>query len=381
MIVFLNFHVGRKGRHLIILLALLTIACPALSKAPVLKGESEGMEFGVYLLAERMGVPWGMTWQDRENLIITQRSGELYRMHRDGGRPQRITGVPEVMAEGQGGLLDVHREPDSGWFYFTYSKAVADQGATTLARARLEGSTLVDWQDLIVTQSRTDTGRHYGSRIAFDGEGHVFFGIGDRGVRPNGQRLDTHAGSVLRLTLDGDVPEDNPFVGKADALPEIWSYGHRNPQGLSFDPVKMRLWLIEHGPRGGDEINRVLPGRNYGWPEVSYGKEYWAPMMVGEATEKPGIESPVKYYDPSIAPGSLIVYRGAAFPKWQGNLFSGALKLTHLNRVILSEDGKAVAEERLIGDMNERVRALLEGPEGWLYFTTDSGKLYVIRPD
>ena len=157
---------------------------------------------------------------------------------------------------------------------------------------------------MLITRSASTPGRHFGSRITFDGTGHLFFSVGDRGVRPNGQDLSTHAGSILRLTLDGSVPENNPFVQQRSALPEIWSYGHRNPQGIFYDRKKRRLWSIEHGPRGGDEINLILPGRNYGWPVISYGKEYWGPVQVGEGTEKEGMEQPVKFYVPSIAPGS-----------------------------------------------------------------------------
>ena len=164
------------------------------------------------------------------------------------------------------------------------------------------------------------------------------------------------------------------------ALPEIWSYGHRNPQGIFYDRKKRRLWSIEHGPRGGDEINLILPGRNYGWPVISYGKEYWGPVQVGEGTEKEGMEQPVKFYVPSIAPGSLIVYSGKAFPAWKGNLFAGALKLTHLNRVEIDSSGRAVAEERLLEGLGERIRALLESPQGWLYFSTDTGSIFRLRP-
>ncbi len=351
----------------------------------LLRDESEGMAFRVEQVAGGLGIPWGMAWIDDRHLIITERGGNLFRVHRDSGKRETLQGVPQVFASGQGGLLDVARAPGdlgkAGWFYFTYSKEIDGQGATTLARARLDGGRMQEWQELMVTRSRTDTGRHYGSRITFDAKGHVFFGVGDRGERPNGQRLDTHAGSVMRLGLDGTVPSDNPFVGRSNALPEIWSYGHRNPQGLVYDQATDRLWLIEHGPRGGDEINWVKKGLNYGWPVISYGKEYWGPLMVGEATAKPGMEQPVKYYTPSIAPGSLLVYRGAAFPKWQGNLLAGALKLTHLNRVVLSDAGEFVREERLLEDLNERIRALLPSPEGWLYLSTDSGRLLVLKPD
>ncbi|MCW8840203.1 MAG: PQQ-dependent sugar dehydrogenase [Gammaproteobacteria bacterium] len=339
--------------------------------------------FKLERVAVGLGVPWAMVFVDADTLLFTERGGRLGRLELGSGEVEYLAGVPEVFAEGQGGLLDVVLAPDfsrSAKLYFTYSKSVGGKGATTLASARLEGSRLLDWQDLIVTRSRSNTTRHFGSRIAFDDKGHVYFGIGDRGVRDNGQDLRTHAGSVLRLHLDGSVPQDNPFVGHDDVLPEIWSYGHRNPQGLVYDRGTQRLWLIEHGPRGGDEINLVLPGRNYGWPVVSHGKEYWGPVAVGEATSKPGMEDPLKVYIPSIAPGSLLRYSGKAFPEWQGDLFAGALVLRHLNRVVLNGDGKVVGEERLLEDLNERIRALSESPEGWLYLSTDSGKIYRLRP-
>jgi glucose/arabinose dehydrogenase len=288
-----------------------------------------------------------------------------------------------VLADGQGGLLDVAVPPDftpGDWIYFTFVRDKAGEGVTVLARAKLNANKLEQWQDLLETQSATSTGYHFGSRIAFDESGYVYFGVGDRGERPNAQELFNHAGSVMRLFRDGRVPEDNPFTQSTDVLPEIWSYGHRNPQGMAYDYDNKRLWLIEHGPRGGDEINLVLPGRNYGWPVISYGEEYWGPIAVGEGTHKEGMEQPVKQYTPSIAPGSLLLYTGDAFPAWRGNLFAGALKLQHINRVTLSEDGKAIGEERLLEDLNERIRALVQGPEGWLYFSTDSGEVYAIKP-
>ena len=281
-------------------------------------------------------------------------------------------------------MLDVAKAPDyiqGDWIYFTYSKSLQGQGVTTLARAHLNGSTLQDWDDLLLTHSDTETNVHYGSRIAFDDNGYIYFSIGDRGIRENAQDLTLHAGSILRLKRDGNIPIDNPFVDTANALPEIWSYGHRNPQGLAWDNDNKRLWSIEHGPRGGDEINLIEKGKNYGWPIISYGKEYWGPVSVGEGTHKAGMEQPVKYYVPSIAPGSLLYYTGDAFPEWQGDLLAGALILRHLNRVELNEQGEAIAEERLLEDLNQRIRALVQSPEGWVYFSTDRGNIYVLTPN
>ena len=339
--------------------------------------------FKLELLAQGLGVPWAMAFLNDRELIFTERQGNIRILDLESLEITTLRGVVEVDAEGQGGMLDVATGPDyttRDWLYFTYSKSTVSGAVTTLARARRTGNQLSDWQELLVTNSATSGYRHFGSRIAFDQQGHVFFGVGDRGERDSAQDLSSHAGTIMRLRLDGSIPDDNPFLSRDNALPEIWSYGHRNPQGLLYDNNTGNLWSIEHGPRGGDEINLVVKGANYGWPVISYGKEYWGPVSIGEGTEKPGMEQPVKVYIPSIAPGSLLLYSATAFPQWQGNLFSGALKLRHLNRVSVSMDNKAIAEERLLGDLNERIRALAQSPEGWIYFSTDSGKIIRMRP-
>ncbi len=339
-------------------------------------------------VASGLDIPWGMAFISNTELLITERSGSIKKLDLQHNSITPISGAAEVLAEGQGGLLDVAVPPDfrdGDWIYFTYSKSLKRQGVTTLARARLKGKRLRRWQDLLITRSASNTSRHFGSRIAFDGEGHLFFGIGDRGVRPNGQDLSSHAGSILRVNLDGTVPDDNPFMSSPainthKPLAEIWSYGHRNPQGISYDPDSKRLWVIEHGPRGGDEINLIQPGANYGWPVISYGKEYWGPVSVGEDTKKTGMEQPTVVYIPSIAPASLLRYSGKAFPQWTGNLFSGALKLRHLNRIQLNKNGDAIAEEWLLTRLKSRIRALAESPQGWIYLSTDSGRILRIRP-
>ena len=339
--------------------------------------------FKLERVAQGLGVPWGMAFLNDHELIFTEREGNIKILNLDSLEITQLKGAAEVDTEGQGGMLDVAKSPDyavKGWLYFTYSKSTISGAVTTLARARRTGSRLFDWQDLIVTASATSTYRHFGSRIAFDQQGHVFFGIGDRGERANSQILSNHAGTILRLRLDGSIPDDNPFLFQQNMLPEIWSYGHRNPQGLLYDTISGNLWSIEHGPRGGDEINLIEKGANYGWPVISYGKEYWGPVSIGEGTEKAGMEQPVKVYIPSIAPASLMLYSATAVAQWQGSLFSGALKLRHLNRVSISTDNKAIAEERLLGDLNERIRALAQSPEGWIYFSTDSGKIMRMRP-
>ncbi|MCZ6723008.1 MAG: PQQ-dependent sugar dehydrogenase [Gammaproteobacteria bacterium] len=339
--------------------------------------------FKLEQITSGLGIPWGMAFLSQNEIIFTERRGAVKVIELDSLKITSLHGLPEIAAAGQGGMLDVATGPDysrQGWIYFTYSKRSASGVVTTLARARRDQDRLNSWQDLLISDSATATGKHFGSRIAFDDVGHVFFGIGDRGVRDNAQNLENHAGTIMRLNLDGSIPDDNPFLGDSKARPEIWSYGHRNPQGLLFDVEKGNLWSIEHGPRGGDEINLVVKGRNYGWPVISHGKEYWAPISIGEGTEKPGMEQPVKVYIPSIAPGSLLLYSGNAFPQWRGSLFSGALKLRHLNRVSISTDNRAIDEERLLGGLNERIRALAQSPEGWIYLSTDSGKIMRMRP-
>lgn len=352
--------------------------------APVLESSiaSPSVPFKLEKLIDGLGVPWGLAFITPKKLIITERSGTVQLFDLSTGKLSQLDKLPFVLSEGQGGMLDVALSPDyktNGWIYFTYVKDIEGQGATTLARARLKNYSFYSWQELLVTQSTTDTSRHYGSRITFDEAGYVYFGVGDRGERPNSQNLKNHAGTIIRLKPDGAIPDDNPFVNNEGALDEIWSYGHRNPQGLAYDNLSKRLWEIEHGPRGGDEINLIKKGRNYGWPVISYGKEYWGPFAVGEATHKEGMEQPVTTYIPSIAPGSLMLYTGDKFPQWQGNLFAGALKLQHLNRIVLNADGKVTHEERLLESLNERIRALVQGPDGLIYFSTDSGKIYRIN--
>ncbi|MDH5408139.1 MAG: PQQ-dependent sugar dehydrogenase [Gammaproteobacteria bacterium] len=369
-------------RHIILTFYLIALTPFSVNAAPPQIIKSEQVSFKLEKIIDGLGIPWGMVFISDKQILITEREGDIKLLNTQTKTVTVLKGAPKIFAHGQGGLLDVAVPPDftaGSWIYFTFVRNNNDEGVTVLARARLTGNTLTQWQDLLVTQSATDTGRHFGSRIAFDEKGYVYFGVGDRGERPNGQNLKTHAGSVMRLYRDGRVPKDNPFYQRKDALPEIWSYGHRNPQGMAYDATHKRLWLIEHGPRGGDEINLVLPGRNYGWPVISYGKEYWGPVAVGEGTHHKGMEQPIKQYTPSIAPGSLLHYSGKAFPAWRGNLLTGALKLQHINRVTLNHEAKAIKEERLLSDLNERIRALIEGPQGWIYFSTDSGKIYVIK--
>ncbi len=340
------------------------------------------------------GVPWGMSLLDDHSAIITLKKGEVYRVNLLNGSQQILTGLPKVNDKGQGGLLDVAKSPhfsQDALLYFTYAKPSDKGAATTLARAKLVGAALSQWQDLLVTDSASSQSIHYGSRIAFDHENHVFFSVGDRGARENAQDRSNHAGSIIRLNLDGSVPKDNPFAHDHSAdhsddhsddqriKKEIWSYGHRNPQGLFYDAKTQTLWANEHGPRGGDEINLIRPGANYGWPIVSHGKEYWAPIAIGDGQEKEGINSPMKVYIPSIAPSSLIRYRGGLFPDWEGDFLSTALSLRHLNQIKLDEKGNTT-ESRHLENLAERLRFVAQDSSGILYIGTDSGKLIKVSP-
>ncbi|MBN2964302.1 PQQ-dependent sugar dehydrogenase [Sulfurospirillum sp. T05] len=347
--------------------------------------QSEGMGYRVERIASGLqGIPWGMAFVDEHTLFITQIQGDMLLLDTRTALVQPVFGMPfEPLYGGQGGLLDVaispHFQEDSTLF-FTYVKSINFQGATTLARATLEGHILTQWKDLLITHSTSGTSRHFGSRIAFDEKGYVYFSVGDRGMRDEAQELRSHTGTIVRLRQDGTIPEDNPFIDHPFALKEIYSYGHRNPQGLAFDPTTHRLYASEHGPRGGDEINLVEAGKNYGWPTISYGKEYWAPISIGEGTHKEGLEQPLHHYTPSIAPGSLLVYTGDAFPAWRDNLFLGALKLQHLNRIVLNKNGKVIKEERLLESLGLRIRQVIQNHEGHLYLSTDTGEILRIVP-
>ncbi|MGV1718240.1 PQQ-dependent sugar dehydrogenase [Vibrio furnissii] len=325
-------------------------------------------------------VPWGMSFVSNDQLLVTERNGDIVLVDLKTQTKTSLLHVASVAANGQGGLLDVALSPhDPTVFYFTYSKQHDSGVDTTLAMASWDGKTVTAWRDVLITVSNSTTTRHFGSRIAFDAT-HLYFTIGDRGMRPNGQDRRTHAGSVLRLNLDGTTPDDNPFAGNPNAQAQIWSYGHRNPQGLYYDAPSQTLWEIEHGPRGGDEINLIRKGANYGWATTSYGKEYWGPVSVGDSEEADGIDSPRKVYIPSIAPSGLLLYRGQRYPQLNGKLLTGALKRTHINVITLDDNQSAIEETRLLESLNERIRDIRRSPDDWIYFSTDSGNIYRLKP-
>lgn len=342
--------------------------------------QSEGMNLKVEEIGRVDGIPWGMTLIGDDDVLVSLRDGRFLLLNlQDASRKEFL--LDNVFSKGECGLMDVKKSPDfknTSRVYFTYAKNIDGNGFTTLSTARILDGSIVEISDLFTTShTPTDDGRHCGSRIAFDGSGHLFLTTGDRGNREYSQQLDNHAGKVLRLMLDGSLPEDNPFIGVKDSLPEIWTYGHRNPQGIYFDNETERLWINEHGPLGGDEVNILSKGGNYGWPVVTHGREYHGPK-IGEGFEKEGVIGPYQFWSPSIAPSSIMVYRGDAFKAWEGNLLSTALRGRYISRLVTDSSGRILFEEEIMGDLKERLRYLILDYDGNLIVSTDAGELLKI---
>ncbi|MBK5279328.1 MAG: PQQ-dependent sugar dehydrogenase, partial [Bacteroidia bacterium] len=320
---------------------------------------SEKQNFIVDTITSALKSPWGMVFLPDGRALVTEREGKI-RVIKDGKLlDEEISGVPIVRSKGQGGLLDIQLHPDyanNGWIYLTYAKPQGEEGGTVLARAKLEGNALINLEELFQAMPLSSSDIHFGSRIAFDGNGYVFFTSGERGKKENAQDLTNHLGKVLRLHDDGKVPTDNPFVNTPGAKPEIWSYGHRNLQGLYFDSETGMLWNHEHGPKGGDELNRVEKGKNYGWPVITYGINYDG-TIITEVTEKEGMEQPIRYWVPSIAPCGLTKVTSDRYPNWKGNFLVGALSFQLVARLEMADE-KFVREERLLEKMG-RVRAVV----------------------
>ena len=386
----------RRGRALVsvslwsLFGANLALAEPSFSKT-VTQPAAASPSFTVKRLVNGLDQPWAVAWLPSGELLITERTGQLLRVASNfKSRPMPIAGLPNTIAvDGQGGLLDVAVHPnhrENGLIYLSYSELAADSfmsgSGTVLARARLKGNTLDDFRVLFRMQPASRGGRHFGGRIVFAGDGTVFLTLGDRGSEERAQRAKDHAGSVIRLHDDGRVPADNPFVSHASHLPESFSRGNRNIQGAALHPLTGELWTHEHGPQGGDEVNIIRPGRNYGWPTITYGVNYVTGTPIGEGYRKPGLEQPLHVWVPSIAPSGLTFYNGPHFPAWKGSLFLGALRGQALVRLELNGN-KVVREERLLSGQVGRVRDVRQGPDGYLYLLTDSsnGALLRIEPN
>jgi glucose/arabinose dehydrogenase len=378
-------------RHLISIIAVASIASASshaggAPETPLFSVDAG--EFRVVTVAAGLDHPWGLAFLPDGRALVTERTGRLRVLGTDGRLSSPLRGVPAVSIINRGGLLDVALDPDykdNQRIYLSYSEARSEKtSGTTVARARLVESDLRDLEVIFRQLPAVDSeAGHFGSRLVFARDGRLFVALGERQARhfsELAQDLGTHFGKVVRLERDGRIPFDNPFVGLEGALPEIWSLGHRNPQGAVLHPQTGELWITEHGPRGGDELNIARAGRNYGWPVITYGLAY-SGAKIGEGSRKAGLEQPVWYWLPSIAPSGLAFYTSDRIPAWTGNLFAGALRGTHLSRLVLDGD-RVIHEERLLEGLKARIRDVRQGPDGLLYLLTDStdGRILRIEP-
>ena len=358
--------------------AVLLTALPAAARTYA----TEAAEFSLVEIAGGLHHPWAVAFLPDGDFLVTERRGRLYRVSREGQRT-RIGNVPRVAAQGQGGLLDVVLHPDygsNGWIYFSYARPVSGGATTSLGRARLSGDELQDVELLFSAEPARGGGRHFGSRIVFDHDGYLYLTLGERGQMALSQDTTSHWGSTVRLFDDGTVPPDNPFVGMAGYRDELYTYGNRNAQGMIVHPRTGDVWQNEHGPQGGDELNLIRRGANYGWPVITHGEQYGG-GQIGQGTHAEGMEQPVVHWTPAIAPSGMTYYDGIRVPEWQGNLFIGSLVDQHLRRVVL-DGNDVVHQEVLLHREIGRVRDVRTGPDGYIYILTDAsnGRLYRLEP-
>lgn len=368
-----------------IALTLAVIACgptPAQNaglRSPTPKGSP--LPGRVTEVAKGLEHPWGLAFLPDGRIVVTERPGRLRIVARDGKLSAPLTGVPRVMAQGQGGLLDVTLDPafaKNQILYLSYAEPGEGGAAgTAVARARLGDRGLTEFQVIYRQQPKVRSGGHYGSRIVFRRDGTLFVTQGERmNYREQAQDLTSDLGKIVRINTDGSIPRDNPFVGRRNARPEIWSYGHRNVQSAALHPDSGELWTVEHGARGGDELNHPQAGKNYGWPVITYGVDY-SGAKIGEGTAKQGMEQPVYYWDPVIAPSGMIFYTGDAYPGWKGGIFVGSLQPGCLVRLQM-QNGRVTREDRYL-DNGDRIRDIAQGPDGLIYLITDSPQGKVLR--
>lgn len=337
------------------------------------------------VIADGLVKPWAVTPLPDGRLAITEKAGTMRIATTDGNVSAPITGFPEVDDRSQGGLLDVAPAPDfssSRMLYFTFAERTAQGSLTAVGKGKLsdDETNIEDFRIIYRAIPYFDNSMHFGSRLLFDKNGHIFATTGERSdlaTRPNAQKLSTGHGKVIYITTEGEPVPGNPFIGTEGALPEIYSYGHRNPQGLDIHPVTGELWLSEMGPRGGDEVNLIKPGKNYGWPTITYGIEYSGNIIGEGITQKEGMEQPVYYWDPVFSPSGMAFYSSNAIPEWENNLFIGGLNTKHIVRLVI-KDNKVTGEERLLANEGQRFRDVADGNDGALYAVTDEGRLYKI---
>jgi aldose sugar dehydrogenase len=380
-------HNRNKLLSLALALSLSAIAVQDVVAArPSVQVSSEAGPVRVITIAEGLHTPWSLAFLPDGRMLVTERPGTMRIVSPSGERSTPLAGVPEVHAQGQGGLLDVVLGPDFAVdrrIYFSYAEPTGRGARTAVARAVLDPDSLtLDEVEVIFAQSDDPPGRHHwGSRLAFARDGTLFVTLGDRFMhRDLAQTLDNHYGKIVRINPDGTVPEDNPFVGQPDVKPEIFSYGHRNLQGAALHPESGVLWTHEHGPQGGDEVNVGKAGANYGWPVITYGREYVTGGRIGEGTERDDVEPPLHHWTPSIAPSGMAFYTGDDFPRWRGNLFVGALRGQLLSRLELDGE-RIVGEERFLTELGSRIRDVRQGPDGGLFLLDESnGRILKLEP-
>ncbi len=345
--------------------------------------ESEGAKLKVETVADSITIPFGMDFLPDGRLLVSDRAvGNMVMVNTETGEKEFLQGVPEVIGQGDGGLLDILVHPDyknNGWIYFSYSEGDTSANTMVVDRAKLDGLKLVERERLFTALPYYKKPLHHGSRLVLN-DGYLYIAMGEKtDMQDSAQTLNNHLGKVLRIYEDGKVPEDNPYMNTPNAKPEVWSYGHRNPNGLTLNPSTGELWEHEHGPMGGDEINIIKPTLNYGWPVITYGQNYDSTKVGDGITAKEGMEQPFYYYKPSIAPSGMQFYTSDVIPAWKGNLFIGSMVLRHLNRLVI-ENNKVIKEERLLTDKKWRVRSVKQGPDGYLYIGVDGGKILRIMP-
>jgi glucose/arabinose dehydrogenase len=369
------------ARFLVTALAL--VALP-FSTSQAQFGGGPVQQYRVVTVSDGLQNPWSMAWLPNGDMLVTERGGTIRTIRNGTLLAEPMANVPAVKASGQGGLFDIVLHPDyesNGWVYISFSKPDADnnEATTTVIRARIDDNALVDIEEVFEADAWSNSAGHYGGRIAFDDDNHMFISSGER-MAPSvppldqhpAQQTDNHFGVIVRLNDDGSVPNDNPFVGMAGYAPEIWSYGHRNPQGLIYDSATDSLWETEHAPQGGDELNLIQPGKNYGWPVIGYGANYGSGTDIHATRNKEGMEQPAAFWVPSIAPSGLMMYHGDQFSAWDGNLFVGGLSADHsrISRVTVN-DGVVSGRTPML--MQEyRIRDIRQGPDGYIYVATDS---------
>lgn len=366
-------------RSVMLSIALLTSAL-AQDRSAVINSEKH--TFRVVTLLKGLEYPWSVAFLPDGRMLVTERAGRLRLVGQDLRLdPKPIAGLPDVVATGQGGLFDVVLHPEhaqNGWIYWAYNAPGAGGWGTALARGKLQGSRMTEVQVLFSMKPKTRSSQHFGGRIVFDKAGMLYLTLGDRGDKERAQKLDDHAGSVIRLHDDGRVPLDNPFAKRVDAMPEKWTLGNRNMQGAALHPRTGELWSHEHGPQGGDEVNVMRSGLNYGWPVITYGVNYGFGTRIGEGQTKPGMVQPLHLWVPSIAPSGMAFVSGSKFPKWTGDLLVGALRDQMLVRLELDGE-KVVREERLLQGIVGRIRDVRMGPDGLVYLLTDDAKGALLR--